>query len=167
MRRQISARKFSLVITIVTLVGLLAAILLRWGAHGVRFPESIFGERNVSVFQFENPEAGFKEVIIIRRDGSFEQTILTGGKTFKVQGRWEPVDARSKIYFEPFLVAIDSEDGQQLIPPARYSGGDGYFIKANIDDKDRIELTPWPGQHYVIREHEATEENNETDAKSH
>jgi hypothetical protein len=68
-------------------------------------------------YSFAN--AKLSESLSLKDDGTFTQTIQADGISYKIDGEWE-VDGR-KITFRPFYVRFNTESGQDIVPPEKYS----------------------------------------------
>jgi hypothetical protein len=92
---------------------------------------------------------GCTEVIMLKSDGTFTQSIKFTNATYKNTGKWKyeirssGLSWQNKISFFPFLVAVDTDRQTAFNPPVKYIIYDGDWIENENIIEFRAEYQYW------------------------
>ena len=83
---------------------------------------------------YNRSKPGLKEVIVVKTNGTFEQTInFIGSDSYSVKGSW--TNEYSRVTFDKLYITLDVETGRDIKPPElRYmvylQYGDGVLVNS-------------------------------------
>ena len=92
---------------------------------------------------------GCTEVIMLKSDGTFSQTIKFKDRIYKNKGKWKyeirpsGLSWQNKVSFFPFLVAVDTDKQTAFDPPVKYLLYDGDWVQEDNRIEFRAEFQYW------------------------